>query len=175
MSNFATKNVLFRHRFPMLFLSPRIISCFDNRFVQDLRVQVSFCPRDATVNEWGSYEYFPYVHKLLRHSNFHVNLIMNVWQNFLLLVTNFHQKLKYSAHVQFMIFHHRSKNGIWCNLLKRRKLWKNFHRSKIFEIFQINCENFWIGWNDFFAYSANFVSVFAASISCQHFLLIILQ
>ena len=37
---------------------------------------------------------------------FHVNLIMNVsrpWQNFLLFVTKFHQELKYSDYVQFII------------------------------------------------------------------------
>ena len=146
--------------------------------VQDLRVQVQvdICPRDATVYEWGSYEYFPYVHKLLRHSHFHVNLIMNVsrpWQNFLLLVTNFHQKLKYSAHVQFMIFHHRSINGILCNLLESRKIIKKV-RWKFFEILEINCENFWIGWTDFFACSANSVLDFAVCISCRYFLLIIL-
>ena len=121
------------------------ISRFDKQFVQDSRVQVQviFCPRDATVYEWGSYEYFSYVHKLLRHSHFHVNLIINVsrpWQNFLLLVTNFHQKLKYSAYVQFMIFHHRSKNGIKCNFLEtQNKLFQKFHSKfsksivKIFE------------------------------------------
>ena len=147
--------------------------------VQDLRiqVQVSFCPRDATVYEWGSYEYFPYVHKLLRHSHFHVNLIMNVsrpWQNFLLLVTNFHKKAQ--------IFSPCSIHDISSSINKwylvyfiedAEQIIKNF-LFKIFENFQINCENFWIGWNDFFACSANSVLVFAVCISCRHFLLIIL-